>query len=392
MAALTTRVFQGEDLTGLWQPLADRVTADAGDAAALFDLSILAQLGGDRERGLTFQREALKTQRVYRVVSPEGGPRQRVLALMGPGDFMANTPLEFLVHGSDVALDLLYVVPGMPFPAEIPDHDVAFMAIGESESTRALLGVLEPLAKAWPRPMLNRPECVLRLSRLGTWSLLEGAPGIVMPKTVRVDRATMTGIGAGTTPLDQVRPGEMFPIIARPIGSHAGHGLAKLDSAAAIGAYLAAQPEADFTVSRFVDYRSPDGLFRKYRVAMIAGRPFPSHMAISNEWMVHYLNAGMAENAERRAEEARFMTDFDADFAHRHAAAFRGFDERAGLEYFAIDCGETPDGKLLVFEADTAMIVHSMDPPDLFPYKPPAMGRLFAAFHALLVGPTRPTA
>ena len=30
------------------------------------------------------------------------------------------------------------------------------------------------------------------------------------------------------------------------------------------------------------------------------------------------------------------------------------------------------------------MIVHSMDEPELFPYKGPAMKKLFAAFHDLL--------
>jgi hypothetical protein len=390
LAAITTRAFQGEDLTALWQSLADRVTADATDAAALFDLSIICQLGGDRDRGLAFQREALTHQRVYRLISASGGERLRVLALMGPGDFMANTPLEFLIQDSDVALDLLYVVPGLPFPAKIPEHDLAFMAIGEADATRGLLGVLEPLVRAWPRPILNRPECVLRLSRLGTWTVLDGAPGIAMPKTVRVDRAAFAQIGAGAAPLDRTLPGDQFPIIARPIGSHAGRGLAKLDSASAIAPYLAEQPGDAFTVSRFVDYRSPDGLFRKYRVAMIGGRPFASHMAISTEWMVHYLNAGMTESAEKRAEEARFMADFDTDFGHRHAAAFHEFAERAALDYFAIDCGETPDGKLLVFEADTAMIVHSMDPPDMFPYKPPQMRKLFAAFLEMLAGAVRP--
>jgi hypothetical protein len=391
LAAITTRAFQGEDLTGLWQILADRVTADPGDGAALFDLSIICQLGGDRERGLAFQREALTHQRVYRLISAMGGERLRVLALMGPGDFMANTPIEFLVQESDVALDLLYVVPGLPFPAEIPEHDVAFMAIGESDTTRALLGVLEPLARAWPRPMLNRPECVLRLSRLGTWTLVEGAPGIMMPKTVQVDRAALSAIGAGTATLDRVLPGEQFPIIVRPVGSHAGQGLSKLDSAPAIVAYLVERPEEAFTLSRFINYRSADGLFRKYRVAMIGGRPFASHMAISTEWMVHYLNAGMTESAEKRAEEARFMADFDTDFGRRHATAFRILAERAELEYFAVDCGETPDGKLLIFEADTAMIVHSMDPPDMFPYKPPQMRKLFAAFLEMLARAARPS-
>ena len=51
-----------------------------------------------------------------------------------------------------------------------------------------------------------------------------------------------------------------------------------------------------------------------------------------------------------------------------------------GLDYFAIDCAECPNGSLLLFEADVAMIVHDMDPVDMFPYKKPAMKRLLGAF------------
>jgi hypothetical protein len=32
-----------------------------------------------------------------------------------------------------------------------------------------------------------------------------------------------------------------------------------------------------------------------------------------------------------------------------------------------IDCAEMPNGDLLIFEADNAMIVHSMDPEGMFP-------------------------
>jgi hypothetical protein len=49
-----------------------------------------------------------------------------------------------------------------------------------------------------------------------------------------------------------------------------------------------------------------------------------------------------------------------------------------------VDCAETRDGRLLVFEADNTAIVHDMDPPDVFPYKPPQMRKIFAAFTAML--------
>jgi hypothetical protein len=55
-----------------------------------------------------------------------------------------------------------------------------------------------------------------------------------------------------------------------------------------------------------------------------------------------------------------------------------------GLDYLGIDCAETPDGRLLVFEVDNAMVVHDMDPVEVFPYKPPQMRKIFAEFRAML--------
>ncbi len=86
------------------------------------------------------------------------------------------------------------------------------------------------------------------------------------------------------------------------------------------------------------------------------------------------------------------MAGFDEGFARRHAAAFAQLQAAIGLDYLVIDCAETPDGRLLLFEADVAMIVHAMDPPDLFPYKGPQMRKVFAAFQAMLANAARPTA
>jgi hypothetical protein len=148
--------------------------------------------------------------------------------------------------------------------------------------------------------------------------------------------------------------------------------------------YLAGSTGDAFYISRFVDYRSADGLFRKYRIAFIARRPYLCHMAVAEHWMLHYLNAGMHEDASKRAEEARVMATFDDDFAARHHASLSNLADALGLDYFAIDCAETRDGKLLVFEAGTAMIIHKMDPPEMFPYKRPQMEKVCNAFTAML--------
>jgi hypothetical protein len=91
------------------------------------------------------------------------------------------------------------------------------------------------------------------------------------------------------------------------------------------------------------------------------------------------------ESAAKRAEEARFFRGFDEDFARRHHDALLSIAQRLQMEYVGIDCGETPDGALLIFEVDSGMTVHAMDPVDVFPYKQPQMQKVFRAFRQMLM-------
>ena len=384
LAPLMKMAFSGIDLTPLGTRLIQRAESHPDDANTLMDLSTILQLKFNRETALAVQAQALEMQKLYRLPAVGDHAGIRLLAIMGPGDLMSNTPLEFLLEGSDVTLDMLYVMPDQPVPTSLPDHDLVFVAVGESDQNRPLLKQIESLTKAWPRPVLNKPDRIAGLSRDGACALLKSAPGIVMPISARIDRQALEQVGRQNLPIGRILEDGDFPIIVRPVGSHAGRGLEKLDTPAAIPGYLQSMPESGFYVSRFVDYRGQDGRYRKYRIVLIDGRPFACHMAISEHWMVHYLNADMIESAENRAEEARFMANFDEDFALRHKDAFRAINERMGLDYLIIDCGETPDGKLLIFEVDSCAVVHAMDPVDVFGYKHPQMHKVFAAFREML--------
>jgi hypothetical protein len=92
----------------------------------------------------------------------------------------------------------------------------------------------------------------------------------------------------------------------------------------------------------------------------------------------------MAFSVEKRAEEATFMLDFDVAFGARHREALAEMSRRIGLDYFTIDCAENQNRELLIFEADNTAVVHNMDPPNVFPYKPPQMRKIFAAFTEML--------
>jgi hypothetical protein len=379
LAALGRLVFEGDQLARVWNDLFARLTADPADAGAKLDISTLLQMRGERQKGLELQTAALGECRGYRTVHGAGGGL-RVLAFMAAGDLMTNTPLDFLLEGSDVELISWYVDGDLPSPDEVPEHDLAFLAISQADDGSAALARLAGAFAAWPRPVFNGvPELIAALTRDGVADAFAGHPRVVCPATRRVERCALEAVAAGASPISALHAGLRFPVIARPIGSHAGNGLEKLNDAAALAAYLATHPEAAFFVAAFFDYAGADGRFRKLRVAFVAGRPFIAHMAVSERWMVHYLNADMGE-AVHRQEEAQMMATFDEGFAERHREAFEALCATFGLDYFGIDCAETPDGRLLVFEADVAMIVHAMDPAELYPYKKPAMAKLFAGF------------
>ena len=381
-ADLTDFAYQGHDFAQLLERI-DQFHPSSTPAARLYDRSIASQLAFRRAEGLNLQDEALEASQLYRVGHTTTERALRLLALVGPGDLMTNTPLDFLTNYLDVRLDLLFVLPDRPLPPVIPDHDVAFFASCEPDP--AMLVRLNRLFALWPRPALNDPRFLPRLERDTLSRSLADVPGLCSPVAVAVTRAALdehVQCGAPILGFDNARG--PYPCLIRPLSSHAGIGLKRIESAAALADYLRFSFDRRFYVTAFEEYAGPDGYYRKSRVAFIDRNPFLCHMATSRDWMVHYLNAGMTESSDKRDEEARAMAAFDTGFARRHAAAFDALHERLGFDYYSIDCAETPDGRLLVFEADAAAIIHLMDPPDLFPYKQPQMHRVFAAFDALL--------
>jgi hypothetical protein len=384
LARLAKMSFTGIDLRPLWQTLIAKVIDGSAEAGEGLDLSLVAQLLGDKQAGLAIQNEILASHQLFRSPCAVAKPRLRVLALAAATDMGSNTPIEFLLEESGIELMTLYVIPQAELPEPLPDHDIAIVIASDSEECRDALCKIDQAAPRWPRPLLNPPRLVCNLDRDKLHWLLDGIVGLQIPATTSVARERLSEISQSCLALADIAADLAFPIIVRPRGSHAGNGLAKIDDRAAIEAYLRERLEQDFFISRFVDYSDDDGLFRKYRIAFVDGHPYACHMAIAERWDIWYLNAGMSGSASKRLEEEIFMRTFDVGFARRHKTALAGMAKRIGLEYFTIDCAENEDGDLLIFEADNTAVVHNMDPPDVFPYKPLQMRKIFDAFAAML--------
>ena len=384
VARLASMQSAGTDLRPLWRALIAKLIDGTLEAGEGLDLSLMAQLLGDRPAGLAIQDTILASHQLFRLSGYSTPARLRVLALAAATDMGSNTPIEFLLPDSGIELMTLYVVPGIGLPAPLPDHDVAIVIASDSADCRAALGQINQVLPHWPRPVLNLPHLVCNLDRDKLHHVLGGIQGLEIPETVAITRERLLSLSQPDVTAAEGIASLTFPIIIRPRGSHAGKGLAKVDDRAALLCYLGAGQETEFFVSGFVDYSSADGLFRKQRIVFIDRQPYACHLAIADRWDIWYLNAGMSLDAAKRFEEEAFMQTFDTDFARRHRLALSGIASRIGLDYFTIDCAETRDGSLLVFEADNTAIVHDMDPPDIFPYKVPQMHKVFSAFAAML--------
>jgi hypothetical protein len=334
----------------------------------------IEQMLGTPAAALGHLRAALRSSPVV-AAAAQPGAGLRVLALSRIGTWEANVPLELVIDETRIALTRLYVDGGEPLErliAAAPPHDVLFNTIAESDDARPALALADELAAALGEPCVNPPAVVAGLSRDAVSARFAASATIVAPPVRRVERADMDeSIVAG-------------PIVIRPVGSQAGIGLEQITTVDALIAYLDRERARSYYVMPFVDYRAADGFFRKYRIVFVAGVPYACHLAISPRWMIHYYNAAMSEHAWMRDEEAAFIGDMPAVFAGRLADALHEIAAAIPLGYFGIDCAIAHDGRLLLFEADAAMLVHGSDPPDLYPYKRAGFERIKAALTALL--------
>ena len=351
------------------QALIAQVHQDADLGPTYMQMAHVFMLSNQHEAAAQMQARALQHQRLYRIAS-ERTPSLRLLVIMGPGNMQNNTPIEFVLDGSDIQTDILFLLPGEAFPETLPQHDIAFIAVGESDKNAPLLALLETQMERWPRPVINRPQAIPHCARDSCYQLLKSIPGVYMARTQRLSPGDALDMD--------------FPITLRPIDTQGGEGLQRINSVRELAAYYADHPAPAYYAAQYVDYQSADGLFRKLRIVLIDGAAYICHMAISDHWMVHYLSAGMAESAEKRLEEQRAMEGFEQDFAARLKEPLAQIARALQLDYVTIDCTQGRDGELLVFEADSRGLIHAADPVHIFPYKPAVMQKAFDAFAALL--------
>ena len=340
----------------------------------------VCQACGDGEAALQHLWQAVRRNPLRTRQGDDARLVRSVLAIATPGDFQANLPVAMLL-GCSTRLHVLWLAdpeaaladPMGAIPRDLPPIDCVFIAIAEDSRHATALLAADALADALGRPTINRGRRIAGLSRDKAATLLADLPDALVPAQRLTDAAALRSA-----------PPQM-PFIVRPRASHAGRALERIGCGRELRRYLlGVEAEDAFFVAPFIDFSGPDGFFRKYRIVFVDRVPYPVHLAIHDDWRVWYYNARMDRDAWKRAEEERFMADMPAAVGDRAMRALAEIGRRLGLDYVGLDCAVLADGRLLVFEVETGMIVHDRDPADLFGYKRHFIPRIFAAVETML--------
>jgi tetratricopeptide (TPR) repeat protein len=347
------------------------------DADSINWIGGIRQRQGDTEAAQAAYAEAARIQPLIRRPAAKSPAEFRVLALYAP--FAGNTPTEYLFKDPVYDTDTLALFAAREYDVEPMGRDVQVVVnlISDADQAHSLLPLASDLVGRLGKPTINDPRKIQRTTRDAVAELLAGIPGSAIPKALR----HKAGADCSETALQAALP-FAFPALARPVGTHGGDDFEKIEDGAALAVFLAQHPDIDHYLIEYIDYRSADGLFRKYRFIFVDDQILPYHLAISNDWKVHHVSTDMVNQQWMQQEEEAFLNDPTIVFNSGHYQVLRAIQQRIGLEYFGIDCGLDRSGNLVVFEVNASMLVHERN--DDFPYKAPFVIRIKTAFDAML--------
>ncbi len=352
------------------------IARDPTDVEAHVELgAILARAGRRAESQAMFATAArLRGTIVEPCVTGERQARILVLCAQGAG----NVPTKFLFDHDRFETVTLHLPPpeaGEDMEAAIaalPACDIVFSALGDGDEDDPVMAQVDDLLGRLGLPVLNPPRMIPPTARHRLPETLAGIDNLLVPATRRVERSVLEQLAA--TLGDEAGA----PVLVRPVGSHGGHDFVRVGTASELAGYLGDAPQDEFFVSPYVDFRSPDGYFRKYRFLFVDRKVYAYHLVVHDDWLIHYFRADMDAHPWMKPEEEAFLADYGAAFPAPLARAVQEAAIRLDLDYGGMDCAVTADGRVLVFEANACMLLHLYDSPETFPYKhryvPPIVG------------------
>ena len=354
------------------------ILLDPGNAAAITTLGNLLLRTGQPDRSLAMFRRAQQLSPLITWRARKEQADFSALFLYAPGT--GCTPVDYLARRAPFDCHFYCVLPEAPAHLAMLQAraDVVVNTIGDADYGREILPFAQDLVERLGRPVVNHPGLVRNTDRESVARQLAGIPHCAIPRTVRLAGPVLAKAIA-----DRSLGGFTLPLLVRLAGNHGGDDFERFSELEEIARFVARRPGADYYLTQYLDYRSADGYYRKYRLISVAGELFPYHLAIHDDWKVHHFRTDMANQGWMRAEEEAFLRDPRLVFPGERMKALGGVACAMGLDFCGIDCALDSHGRIVVFETNATMLVHD-EKEGIFAYKNPYISRIKDAFEALL--------
>jgi glutathione synthase/RimK-type ligase-like ATP-grasp enzyme len=334
---------------------------------------------------LRVEAEASRPRRYGYLIGSDRNPNLVLPGQRTPIGVVGATDIQDLRAGDPADVDLLHVSTGyfrQPVRYELDHYHCLLNCVTDADSNPKTIANIRKLLKGHRGRVINRPELVEQSTRERVAAALAGIENLVVPSTLRIGRR-----GAGLLKRLESRGLLKLPAIVRAAGTHGGEIVGLCRDFAAVERAVAGAP-GDSIVTEYVDYRSADGIFRKFRVFVLGDRLVFRHVVFADQWSAHARDrvAFLEKHPAMVAEWRQWCEGELSRLGEKVVATLRRIRQRLPLDYFGIDFGLLPDGRVLLFEANATMNFFPFPSADAFPFSLRPLRPAQAAFDALLAG------
>ncbi len=340
-----------DDLAGARRAFEAAVVADPRDTETHMHLALALEREGDRAGASAAWLRAYPDGTLAPLPFRGSGEPVRLMAVCSA--LGGNAPLDRVIDPHVFERTTLFA-EGFRDALALPRGALLLNAIADADLAPQALDVVERLERASGSVAFNRPANVRATARVPNARRMGAIDGVIAPRVAAFRRDVLTSPhGAGVLEA----AGFTWPVLLRSAGFHNGKHFERVADAGALAGAAASLPGRELLAIAFVDVRGADGMVRKYRVLSIGGELYPLHLALSHDWKVHYVTSAMEERETFRDEERAFLRDMPSALGARATAALRRISDVLALDYAGMDFALDRDGRVVLFEANAAMVI-----------------------------------
>jgi len=285
-------------------------------------------------------------------------------------EYVIDGNVEFNKYWNTIPRENLQtVIVGRKQHINLPD--VCFSCIAEydnmEESIKTIKENIGQISSNNKIIIINRPINLIKCRRSNIYEKFHHLKGMTIPKVMCIEANKVQDV------IDRVNELDFkAPFIIRPVGTHTGCGVIKIEDVDKQRDLLEiyAFNNSKFYITKYHDFVSDDGLYRKCRIVVINGKLHVRHLIIDDQWMIHSNSRYniMPESKKLLEEEKAFLEAFPNQLNKDVIDSISVIHEELGLDVFGIDCNIKDDGSILVFEINPCMKILDQDKMHINPY------------------------